>query len=127
MRTIIATIKPIHLNNIRRGAKHFEIRKTVPSELPFKVLCCESGSGGKIKAEFVCDFAKCEHTADVPDYVEDACISQIDALEYSKDCRVWFWHITEMIDYCSAKGYKVRNVSDFGLKRAPQSWQYVLD
>lgn len=127
MQTIIATIKPIHLGNIRRGIKMFEIRKTVPLERPFRVLCCESRSGGKIKAEFTCDFAKQEHTADVPVWVDDACISQMEALEYSKGCRVWFWHITDMIDYCSTKGYRIRNISEFGLKRAPQSWQYVTE
>lgn len=127
MRTIIATIKPVHLGNIRRGAKKWEIRKTCPKELPFKVLCCESGSGGQIKAEFVCNYAEMQHTADVPYMVEEACVSQMEALEYSKDCRVWFWHITDMVDYCNTKGRRVQNISEFGLKRPPQNWQYVSE
>lgn len=35
------------------------------------------------------------------------------------------WCISEMIDYCTTKGQRIRNVSEFGLKRAPQSWQYT--
>ena len=61
METIIATIQPVHLGNIRSGKKLFEIRKTLPSPLtighPVLCLCCESGSGGQIKAEFIIDKA----------------------------------------------------------------------
>lgn len=127
MKTIIATIKPIHLRNIRTGNKIFEIRKTRPKEVPFKVLCCESGSGGQIKAEFICYEAFLEHTEDVPTYVERARISQMEALHYSKGCRVWFWKIDKMIDYCSTKCNRIKNIKEFGLNRAPQSWQYVED
>lgn len=125
MKTIIATIKAVHLGNIRRGAKLYEIRKTCPKEVPFKVLCCESKSGGKIKAEFVVDYTEQEHTADVPDLVAKSCVSQMEALEYSQDRRVYFWHISDMVDYCNTKGHRVCNISEFGLKRPPQSWQYV--
>lgn len=127
METIIATIKPVHLGNIRRGVKLYEIRKTCPKEIPFRVLCCESGSGGKIKAEFVVDYAEQQHTIDVPQMVEESCVSHAEAFEYSRDQRVYFWHITDMVDYCNTKGRKVRNISEFGLKRPPQSWQYVKD
>ena len=55
MQTIIMTIKPYHLRNIRMGIKKGELRKSFPKiELPFRVLLCESGSGGQIKAEFTC-------------------------------------------------------------------------
>ena len=125
MRTIIATIKPCHLDNIRNGKKLWEIRKTIPNELPFKVLCCESGSGGQIKAEFIVNYADEQNPADVPYMAEEACVSQSDAEKYANGKRVWFWGIRDMIDYCSTKGYKIRNISEFGLKRPPQSWQYV--
>lgn len=125
MKTIIATIKPHHLGNIRRGAKTYEMRKTCPKEFPFKVLCCESGSGGQIKAEFICDYAEKQFTDDFPRIWEKVRVSELEALRYSNGSRVYFWHITDMIDYCSTKGQQVRNISEFGLKRPPQSWQYV--
>lgn len=127
MKTIIATIKPEHLDNIRRGIKTIELRKSVPkSGCPFRVLLCESGSGGKIKAEFVCESylvvgnpnddlaAKTRlHPGRIRDYIGNGC--------------GYGWEITNMIDYCSTKGYRVRNISEFELKRPPQSCQYVKE
>ena len=49
------------------------------------------------------------------------------AEEYAAGKPVWFWDVNNLIDYCSTKGYRVRNVSEFGLKRAPQSWCYVKE
>lgn len=126
MKTIIATIKTVHLGNIRRGVKLYELRKTCPKEFPFRVFLCESGSGGKIKAEFICDYAEFEQPENVPDIVEKSCVTQNEASMYSKGKKVFFWHITEMVDYCNTKCQKVRNISEFGLKRAPQSWQYII-
>ena len=127
MRTIIATIKPIHLGNIRSGEKGFEIRKTCPAELPFRVLCCQSGSGGKIIAEFVVDAALQERPGKCPCVVSASCVSMEMAERYAAGKEVWFWHISQMIDYCSTKGYRVRHISEFGLKRAPQSWCYARE
>ena len=127
MITIIATIKPEHLDNIRSGRKHYEVRKTLPKvELPFRVLCCESGSGGQIKAEFTVDTvisgigfrnARCGGT----------CLDWGHLRDYIGDGPFYEWHISQMIDYCSIKGHRVRNISEFGLTRAPQSWQYVKE
>jgi len=127
MKTIIATIKPPHLDNIRSGKKCYELRKTVPNvELPFRVLCCESGSGGKIKAEFTVDSvfsgigfrnAICAGT----------CLDWGQLRDYIGDGYFHEWHISNMIDYCSTKGYRVCHISEFGLTRPPQSWQYVKE
>lgn len=127
MRTIIVTIKPVHLNDIRSGKKKFEMRKSCPKELPFRVLCCESGSGGKILAEFVVDAALQEYPGDCPGVVAATCVSMERAEEYAAGKEVWFWAVTNMIDYCSTKGYRVRHISEFGLTRAPQSWCYVKE
>lgn len=127
MQTIIATIKPIHLGNIRRGAKLYEIRKTCPKEIPFRVLCCESGSGGQIKAELIVNRVKYGMPWDYIDEVVHACVPMSDVIDYADEKDIYFWEIANMIDYCSTKGYRVRNISEFGLKRAPQSWQYVKE
>ena len=125
MRTIIATIKPQHLGKIRSGKKLFEMRKTCPKEVPFRVLCCQSGSGGKILAEFVA-FSPIKATPSAAQYlVMQACVTMPEAEAYAGGRHLWFWDIQKMIDYTRAKGYGVRHVSEFGLKRAPQSWCYV--
>ena len=125
MRTIIATIMPQHLGKIRSRKKLFEMRKSCPKELPFRVLCCQSGTGGQILAEFEVHSPIKAYPAEHPELVSQTCVSTQEAEQYAAGKELWFWEIRHMIDYCSAKGYRVRNVSEFGLKRAPQSWQYV--
>ena len=128
MLTIIATIKSQHLGNIRAGRKFHEMRKTCPSAVPFKVLFCQSGSGGKILAECIVDHPMQVSLYDGwPELIHSACVSVKEAEAYAAGKPVWFWDINNMIDYCSTKGYRVRNVSEFGLKRAPQSWCYVKE
>ena len=125
MITIVATIKPVHLGNIRSGIKSQEIRKTCPKSVPFRVLCCQSGSGGKILAALVVRSPVKAYPRSVPAIVEEACVMMQEAEAYAAGKELWFWDINDMIDYCSTKGYRVLNISEFGLKRAPQSWCYV--
>lgn len=127
MTTIIATIKPHHLTNIRKYGKLIELRKRCPKSTPFKVLCCESGSGGRIIAEFEVHTLLHFWPAQNPVLIYHACVSMADALKYADGKPLWGWQIDNMIDYCSTDGYRVRNISEFGLKRPPQSWQYVKE
>ena len=125
MITIIATIKEGHLSNIRSGKKTNEMRKTCPKETPFRVLCCQSKSGGRILAEFVVrEPFRCLPRI-YPVEVEKTCIPMSVAEVYAGDGQVWFWDINDMVDYCSTPGYKIRHISEFGLTRPPQSWCYV--
>lgn len=144
METIIATIKPQHLGNIRSGKKKWEIRKTLPFPLkikhPVRCLCCESASGGKITAEFIIDSVNVctlesilnDNYGDIRpwDYIGETCVQWKLLCEYMNNRPlqpIYFWHISNMIDYCNTKGYRVRNISEFGLKRPPQSWCYVQE
>ena len=134
MKTIIVTIKPCFLNDIRRGKKTIEIRKTAP-EPPFRVLCCESRSHGRITAEFVCnsvlpivvfDNGSIQHWNNHK--LERAQISYEEMARYIGYGKTGYaWQITDVIDYCSTTGHRVRNISEFGLKRPPQSWQYLRE
>lgn len=127
MYTIIATIKTEHLNNIRRGRKTIELRKSVPQRgFPFRVLLCESGSGGKIKAEFVCESCLVVGNPN-DDLSTKTCLHPMRIRGYIGNGCGYGWQITNMIDYCSTPGYRVRNISEYGLKRSPQSWQYVKE
>ena len=142
MKTIIATIKPQHLCNIRSGKKKWEIRKTLPvclkAKEPVRCLCCESASGGKITAEFIIDHVTIECLESILrindgniepwEYIGKTCVQWKQLCEYVNNRPlqpIYFWHISNMIDYCTSKGYRVRNISEFGLKRPPQSWCYV--
>lgn len=128
MFTIIATIKKEHLNNIRSGRKKWEMRKNAPNTfgVDFKVLCCESGSGGKILEEFVCD-AVVIGRDNLAQLAKESCVTLEQAIRYAGGKKLCFWHISKMIDYTATKGNRTRNISEFGLTRAPQSWQYVKE
>lgn len=131
MKTIIMTIKPVYLGNIRRGKKVYELRKRAPvCDIPYKVLCCESGADGRIVAEFIVDEEKVlfpnEITAD-PALLDELCLDKFGVNYYLKFEQGHLLHVSDLVDYCSAKGRKVLNVRDFGLERAPQSWCYVKD
>ena len=125
MITIIASIQRAHLDNIRRGIKSYELRKTVPKRgMPFRVLCCESGSGGQIKCEFVCESV---HRGKGWRNVtrKGVCLSEDQIRGYVGENPFYEWKISNLIDYSSADGFYVRNISDYGIMRAPQSWCYV--
>lgn len=135
MRTIIASIRTCMLHKIRIGEKKYEVRKNSPwCDPPFRVLLCESGSGGKIKAEFVCDYVRCGHIAPNGDLMlpvgiapKDCCLRLTELDAYSGGKPLYFWHVSEVVDYCSTKGQRVRNISEFGIRRPPQSWQYLKE
>jgi len=141
MVTIITTIKPQHLNNIRLGCKLEEVRKTVPrAKLPIRVLCCESGSGGAIKCEFILDKYR-EETVESLRRKYLSCMARWTIIPKAKislgeleayigtnlSRKIYFWHISRMVDYCSTPGYRVRHISECGLQRAPQSWCYAKE
>lgn len=129
---ILMTIKPCHLANIRTGKKKWELRRTKPKldifDFPFKVYCCESGSGGLIKAEFVC-----YNIRSIWNTVEDtelaakmACISGFEVREYMGDKDILYGYTVDNVkDYTRDKGYKIMNISEFGFSRPPQSWCYI--
>ncbi len=125
MRSVIATIKTAPLKKIRAGQKHWEMRKTSPSLTPpFRVLCCESGSHGIIKAAFICDKVVKKLPADAMTEIAESCVSLETATQYSNESPLHFWHISDMEDYGDNSPYRIY---DFGVSRAPQSWQYIQD
>ena len=128
---VLMTIKPHHLWNIRIGKKRFELRKTFPQlvDLPFKVFCCESNSGGKVIAEFTCSNVA-EISPKWPDeklqaYADAACVNLWEMKEYMSEKPIYGWWVADVIDYTREQGYKVKHISDYGVNRPPQSWCYA--
>lgn len=127
--TIIATVKPNFAGMIRSGHKPYEFRKSVPKcGLPFRVLVCESQSGGRITCSFIVDQVK-----EVRDsrlfgrdwFYRNVGITDTQADRYMNRKLGYLWHISHMVDFCNTRGCRVENVKDYGLQRAPQSWQYT--
>ena len=90
---------------------------------------------GKVIGEFVCDKI---HSIHVPSDIRycvdfgiwsplsekvlnDACLTAEESLDYAgKKEFIFGWHISDLIIYD-----KPKDLSDFGMKRPPQSWCYV--
>lgn len=90
---------------------------------------------GKVIGEFVCDKI---HSIHVPSDIRycldfgiwsplsekvlnDACLTAEESLDYAGNKEFIFgWHISDLVIYD-----KPKDLSDFGMKRPPQSWCYV--
>ncbi len=127
LETVLISIRARHLNNIRRGKKKYELRKSRPRvEPPFRVLCCVSGTAGTVEAEFVVDRVAFMTEAPAERIAQLACITPEEARAYRGESGdLYGWHIMAhtLIDY-KALGCE-RNVVDYGLKRPPQGFRYV--
>ena len=133
VKTIVATIKPEHVSNLRKRIKGFEVRKTAPTP-PFKVLVCKSGSRGDVVAEFIVNEVLKTSMNDILAHnklylLDEARITWDGLCAYMHDHRgtrpIYFWKVSDFIDYYNTKGRRVLKVTELGLKRPPQSWQYI--
>ena len=125
MQTIIMTIIPDHLRNIRLGIKKGELRKRFGKmELPFRVLLCKSGSGGRIEAEFTCRDILAIDTPSTY-FSSVLCLREQEIVDYLGGKTGYVWGVSDVVDYCCTKGYRIRNISEFGIPRSPRAWQYA--
>ena len=55
MTTIMLAIRRRHINNLAAGVKPYELRSTAPrAKPPYRVLLCQTGTGGEVVGEFNC-------------------------------------------------------------------------
>lgn len=104
----------------RAGEKVLELRKTKPQcKAPFRVLVYVTGGVG-IVGEFICpevleikNFEEAERKSKVPAH---------DIHNYAAGSRnkVYGWEVSTVKEY-----EKPMALEALGIKRAPQSWQYV--
>lgn len=120
---VLISIKPKHFAKIARGEKRLDLRKTLPTqnlpfEKPFTVYLYVSGTG-EVRGEFLCDGFIVSDPNDVVAAL--ACVSRAELMQYcSRGGRINGWGIGRTRIYKHAK-----RLSDFGLVRPPQSWQYT--
>ncbi len=154
MKTVLISIHPKWVEKIASGEKTVEVRKTKPKiDTPFKCYIYETESkdnetykrykverlsSGKVIGEFICDeiiewqYDKGhQYYVDYPDdctsyfpYLK--CHSEATGLKCSeieklgKGKPLYGLHISDLKIYG-----KPKELSEFGLTRLPQSWQYV--
>lgn len=136
-KAVLLSIKKEWLSKIMAGEKVMEVRKSMPWEIshPFVVFCYETksnGGAGKVAAAFICDdidslnclqslavFDETELPKETEKFVNESCLTFKELFDYGKNVGALYgWHVasTQPLD---------KKLSDFGLKRPPQSWQYV--
>ena len=126
MNTILISIRKRHLKNMMKGKKTWELRRTRPRiDPPFRVLCCVVGTGGSVEAAWICDRVACLSGADAKHIARLACVTPEDVRQYRLHGPLYGWHIQEgtLWDW---KGLGIaRHITDYGIRRPPQSWRYV--
>lgn len=133
MKSVLISIKPKWCELIVNGKKTIEVRKSSPKiDTPFKCYIYCTLPRKKVIGEFVCDKIKffgnvatdkwkylCGSTHEELKHLvtENACLTEDEMIAYGGQ---YGWHISELVIYDSPK-----ELSDFNLKRPPQSWCYV--
>lgn len=137
MKAVLISLKPQWANLVFTGRKTVEIRKSKPVlETPFVCYVYQSGSGFVI-GEFVCkyidSYVKVGSAFTKPHYMRrdgdrvlpiDFTTMQLTEQEienYGRGAYLYGWQIARPERYKTPVALEC-----FGLKRAPQSWRYVL-
>ena len=138
---VMISIRPEWLSLIVSDKKTVEVRKTRPKiEPPFRCYIYETKSrlktnrgnlswwyrgSGSVIGEFICDEIKPDiyFANGVFQIGWNTCMSDVDLVKYAGyDQPLFYWHISDLVIYDTP-----RPLSDFGLKRPPQSWGYVKE
>lgn len=138
-KAVLLSIKKQWLEKILSGEKTIEVRKTMPWEIsyPFVVFCYETkadGGAGKVTAAFVCrDIDTLDCLRELPAYaigtkvtektaqfVKDSCLTANELIAYgNKSGTLYCWNVSDV----QSMDMSLR---ELGVKRAPQSWMYLL-
>lgn len=128
MKTVLISIKKRHLNNMLKGKKKWELRRTKPRlEPPFRVLCCVSGTCGSVEAAWICDKVVPLSYRDARHVAALGYVTIEEAGEYQRRGPLFGWHVQEgtLWDW---KGLGIaKHITDYGIRTPPQSWRYVED
>ena len=146
MKSVLISIRPQWCEKIASGKKTIEVRKSAPKKVPFKCYIymtqgtykdlglyseCIYQNRMKVIGEFICDKVERFTVGSLrSDDVETlACLSYNEMISYfykpeeldGKTAKQGFaWHISDLKIYD-----KPLFLSELGLTRPPQSWQYI--
>lgn len=123
--SILMSIHKQYADLIYSGDKTLEIRKTAPfkDDIPrfFTAYLYEtnkSGGAGMITGEFTCDCIMATHCFEA--YIPHSCLSFEELEEYAQGKILYALHTLYAVRY-----KEPLPLSEFGLVKPPQSWQYV--
>lgn len=132
MKTILLSLHQEWWDKMLIGEKDIEVRKTKPQDTfqDYRVIVYVTGGIGVV-GEFICNqfysirmtpSVKRVKTADGKDFSSRSCLTWKQMYEYAGNSgkRLWGWQVSDV------KAYDIpRPLSDFGVKRPPQSWMYL--
>lgn len=148
-KAVLISVKPKWCELIANGKKTLEVRKSRPKlETPFKVYiyCTLQGSNeffkntlngnisewnkgnfwgkkGKVIGEFMCkeiEELKRNTIFNAPALYSQSCLTRDEYFGYIGNKTAYIWHISDLVIYD-----KPKELFEFGIKKAPQSWCYV--
>lgn len=127
MKSVLISVKPKWCELIASGKKTIEVRKTRPKiGTPFKcyIYCTKEKSENDVIYAGACGDRGKWNGKVIGEYVCDGIIPM--SIKYCNPeglaLKEFGWHISDLVIYDEP-----RELSDFGLKRAPQSWCYVKE
>ncbi len=130
MKTILMSIRKEHVDDIKAGRKRSELRLRAPAQKPpYRVIVYEpkvGGGSGKVVLEFVCHLEHLHYNAghSALDVMRRARVSYPFLRNYTH----WFTKsFTEMFIGDLVVYDQPRELSEYGVKRAPQSWMYLKE
>lgn len=124
---VILSIHPKWAKKIYSGEKRVEWRKSFPKiEGKTRVYMYETAPIKRVTGFFtLLDVEGVDANKSITFAYDKGCVSIDDLKKYQGDSMcVFAWEIKRG---SVVKFYQPKSLSDFGLKRPPQSWQYVED
>lgn len=122
MKIILLSLHKKWWGKMLTGEKVLEIRKTKPAtEEPCRVLVYITGGVG-IVGHFLCEKRIKIREMQEEEQQKRSCLTEKQLKEYTGDGgkTVWGWTVSEVEEY-----KEPIPIDKLGIKRAPQSWQYV--
>lgn len=122
---ILLSVRPRWCRKILRREKPVELRKSSPRiKSVFRVYLYETKQGrGAVVGECICWMVeRAAKRIYSPAMVEGSCLSIEEINTYANGRPVCGWYLAKVTEYKHP-----RQLSDFNLQRAPQSWCYVKE
>jgi len=122
---ILLSIRPSWCKKILSKEKPIELRRSRPhGDIQYHIYLYETKQGrGAVVGECICSsIEQAIEQFDRIAMVEGSCLTLDQINAYSKRKPVYGWYLSKVVEYT-----KPKPLSDFGIKRAPQSWCYIKE
>lgn len=123
---VLLSVRPNWMKLILERIKYIELRKSAPQQKSlgmFRVYLYEtkSESGrGAVVGECICYLTAKAGPKEYINLTAGSCLTELEIKKYAGAGTLWPWYLAQVKEY-----EKPQPLSNFGVGRAPQSWQYL--